>query len=37
MKERTKLIIMKIILILAILAVSYFAIDLALNNIEYMR
>ena len=37
MKERTKLIIMKIVLIVAILAVSYFVIDLALNNIEYMR
>ena len=37
MKERTKLFIMKIILIVAILTVSYFAIDLALNNIEYMR
>lgn len=37
MKERTKLIIMKVILIVAILAVSYFSIDLALSNIEYMR
>ena len=37
MKARTKLIIMKVILIVAILAVSYFAIDLALSNIEYMR